>query len=134
MFTDSLQASFPFDVKEIKVLVYMWMHLFIYLYDISSYSSFHRCGQPFRKNKNKIFNIFPHVFSPSDPVVKRRPAAPSPANVQLDSQEVRSLRQHSTAPPGGLVQTDSPNFLCSSLPQHWRCNKTLPRAFTVSTQ
>ncbi|KAK2921597.1 hypothetical protein Q8A73_001082 [Channa argus] len=38
---------------------------------------------------------------------------------------------HSTAPPRGLVQTDSPNFLCSSLPQHWRCNKTLPRAFTV---
>lgn len=34
--------------------------------------------------------------------------------------------------PRGLVQTDSPNFLCSSLPQHWRCNKTLPRPFTVS--
>ncbi|XP_027136669.1 runt-related transcription factor 2 isoform X2 [Larimichthys crocea] len=65
-----------------------------------------------------------------DPVVKRRPT-PSSTNRQLDDQEVRSPQQRSTAPPRGLVQTDSPNFLCSSLPQHWRCNKTLPRAFTV---
>ncbi|XP_073338098.1 runt-related transcription factor 2 [Pagrus major] len=66
-----------------------------------------------------------------DPVVKRRPA-PSPTNHQLEDQEVRALlHQRSTAPPRGLVQTDSPNFLCSSLPKHWRCNKTLPRAFTV---
>ncbi|AWP14589.1 putative runt-related transcription factor 3-like [Scophthalmus maximus] len=78
---------------------------------------------------NSLFSTSPMMYW--DPVVKRRPAAPSPANVQLDGQEVRSLRQHSTAPPGGLVHTDSPNFLCSSLPQHWRCNKTLPRAFTV---
>ncbi|XP_070772079.1 runt-related transcription factor 2 [Enoplosus armatus] len=66
-----------------------------------------------------------------DPVVKCRPAPPAPSSRQLDNQEVRSLNQQSTAPPRGLVQTDSPNFLCSSLPQHWRCNKTLPRAFTV---
>ncbi|XP_078017002.1 runt-related transcription factor 2 [Epinephelus lanceolatus] len=66
----------------------------------------------------------------AEPVAKCRPT-PSPANRQLDDQEVRSLHQRSTAPPRGLVQTDSPNFLCSSLPQHWRCNKTLPRAFTV---
>ncbi|GLD69648.1 runt-related transcription factor 3-like protein [Lates japonicus] len=65
-----------------------------------------------------------------DPVVRRRPT-PSPTNLQLGDQEVRSLHHRSTAPPRGLVQTDSPNFLCSSLPQHWRCNKTLPRAFTV---
>ncbi|KAJ6662406.1 hypothetical protein lerEdw1_011819 [Lerista edwardsae] len=31
--------------------------------------------------------------------------------------------------PGELVRTDSPNFLCSVLPTHWRCNKTLPIAF-----
>uniref|UniRef100_UPI001ED81DF7 RUNX family transcription factor 2a n=1 Tax=Scatophagus argus TaxID=75038 RepID=UPI001ED81DF7 len=66
----------------------------------------------------------------ADPVVKRRPS-PTNNSRQLDNQEVRSLQQHSTAPSRGLVQTDSPNFLCSSLPQHWRCNKTLPRAFTV---
>ncbi|XP_054622611.1 runt-related transcription factor 1 isoform X2 [Dunckerocampus dactyliophorus] len=33
--------------------------------------------------------------------------------------------------PGELVKTDSPNFLCSVLPTHWRCNKTLPVAFKV---
>ncbi|KAI3363458.1 hypothetical protein L3Q82_012072 [Scortum barcoo] len=63
-----------------------------------------------------------------DPVVKRRP---SPTSRQLDYQESRCLHQRGSAVPRGLIQTDSPNFLCSSLPQHWRCNKTLPRAFTV---
>ncbi|XP_056286770.1 runt-related transcription factor 1-like [Pseudoliparis swirei] len=33
--------------------------------------------------------------------------------------------------PGELVKTDSPNFLVSVLPSHWRCNKTLPLAFKV---
>lgn len=33
--------------------------------------------------------------------------------------------------PGELVKTDSPNFVCSVLPAHWRCNKTLPVAFKV---
>uniref|UniRef100_UPI00358ECD22 runt-related transcription factor 1-like n=1 Tax=Myxine glutinosa TaxID=7769 RepID=UPI00358ECD22 len=32
---------------------------------------------------------------------------------------------------GEMVRTDSPNFLCSRLPPHWRCNKTLPVAFKV---
>uniref|UniRef100_A0A671KCF5 RUNX family transcription factor 3 n=1 Tax=Sinocyclocheilus anshuiensis TaxID=1608454 RepID=A0A671KCF5_9TELE len=32
---------------------------------------------------------------------------------------------------GELVRSDSPNFLCSVLPSHWRCNKTLPVAFKV---
>ncbi|XP_029962625.1 runt-related transcription factor 3-like isoform X2 [Salarias fasciatus] len=65
-------------------------------------------------------NLRPKI---SDPAVKcSRP---------LEDQEVRGHQQRSTAPPRGLVQTDSPNFLCSSLPQHWRCNKTLPRAFSV---
>ncbi|XP_067349998.1 runt-related transcription factor 1 isoform X2 [Channa argus] len=32
---------------------------------------------------------------------------------------------------GELVKTDSPNFVCSVLPTHWRCNKTLPIAFKV---
>uniref|UniRef100_A0A673CLY0 Runt domain-containing protein n=1 Tax=Sphaeramia orbicularis TaxID=375764 RepID=A0A673CLY0_9TELE len=64
------------------------------------------------------------------PVVKHRPS-PSPSIRQLSDHEVRSVHPCSPNPPRGLVQTDSPNFLCSSLPQHWRCNKTLPRAFTV---
>ena len=33
--------------------------------------------------------------------------------------------------PGELLKTDSPNFVCSVLPSHWRCNKTLPVAFKV---
>ncbi|XP_072247647.1 runt-related transcription factor 2 [Leuresthes tenuis] len=57
--------------------------------------------------------------------------APSPNSRPHDEQEERPLHHRSTASARGLVQTDSPNFLCSSLPQHWRCNKTLPRAFTV---
>ena len=32
---------------------------------------------------------------------------------------------------GELVRTGSPCVLCSSLPTHWRSNKTLPAAFRV---
>lgn len=31
--------------------------------------------------------------------------------------------------PGDLIKTDSPNFLCTQLPQHWRVNKSLPTPF-----
>lgn len=34
---------------------------------------------------------------------------------------------------GELVQTGSPNLLCSALPAHWRSNKSLPVAFKVSS-
>ena len=30
---------------------------------------------------------------------------------------------------GDLVKTDSPNFLCTPLPQHWRVNKSLQTPF-----
>ena len=33
--------------------------------------------------------------------------------------------------PGELVVTKSPNFVCTVLPPHWRCNKTLPIPFKV---
>lgn len=33
---------------------------------------------------------------------------------------------------GELIQTGSPNLLCSALPNHWRSNKSLPVAFKVS--
>lgn len=46
-----------------------------------------------------------------------------------DRSMVEVLADH----PGELVRTDSPNFLCSVLPTHWRCNKTLPIAFKVLT-
>uniref|UniRef100_A0A8C5GDV7 Runt-related transcription factor 3-like n=1 Tax=Gouania willdenowi TaxID=441366 RepID=A0A8C5GDV7_GOUWI len=64
------------------------------------------------------------------PVVKSRPT-PSSCSRSHSQDQQKSFHQCSTALPRGLVHTDSPNFLCSSLPQHWRCNKTLPRAFTV---
>ena len=32
---------------------------------------------------------------------------------------------------GDLVQTGSPSILCSTLPNHWRSNKSLPYAFKV---
>uniref|UniRef100_A0A8C6LYS9 Runt domain-containing protein n=1 Tax=Nothobranchius furzeri TaxID=105023 RepID=A0A8C6LYS9_NOTFU len=63
---------------------------------------------------------------------ERSQQPPSPNKQQVDEQDVRTATRHrSRVSHKGLVQTDSPNFLCSSLPQHWRCNKTLPRAFTV---
>ena len=34
-------------------------------------------------------------------------------------------------PQGNLVKMDSPNFLCTELPSHWRKNKSLPTPFKV---
>ncbi|KNC26478.1 hypothetical protein FF38_08608 [Lucilia cuprina] len=33
--------------------------------------------------------------------------------------------------PGELVKTGSPHIVCTTLPTHWRSNKTLPIAFKV---
>lgn len=43
----------------------------------------------------------------------------------------RSLADALQEYPGELVRTESPNFVCSVLPSHWRCNKSLPVAFKV---
>lgn len=43
----------------------------------------------------------------------------------------RSLVDALSEYPGELVKTESPNFACSVLPSHWRCNKSLPVAFKV---
>ncbi|XP_061546160.1 RUNX family transcription factor 2a [Phycodurus eques] len=66
----------------------------------------------------------------TDVATKCRPAPP-PSHLHLDEVEPCYLLERAAAPPRGLVPTDSPNFLCSSLPHHWRSNKTLPRPFTV---
>ncbi|MGH0171746.1 UNVERIFIED_CONTAM: hypothetical protein FKN15_007985 [Acipenser sinensis] len=51
-----------------------------------------------------------------------------PGRTRLETRSVVDvLSDHA----GELVRTDSPNFLCSVLPSHWRCNKTLPVAFKV---
>uniref|UniRef100_A0A8D3C0D1 Runt-related transcription factor 2 n=1 Tax=Scophthalmus maximus TaxID=52904 RepID=A0A8D3C0D1_SCOMX len=55
-------------------------------------------------------------------------ATPGPLRSRPDARNVVDvLADHA----GELVRTDSPNFLCSVLPSHWRCNKTLPVAFKV---
>ncbi|XP_030075922.1 runt-related transcription factor 3 [Microcaecilia unicolor] len=84
---------------------------------------------------------------PVDPTTSRRFSPPStsfPCGKMGDSSgalsgtapgrartEVRSVVDVLADHPGELVRTDSPNFLCSVLPSHWRCNKTLPVAFKV---
>lgn len=70
------------------------------------------------------------IFSFLEPVMKHR-SIPSPAHHQVESLDMRTIHQTRKWLPRGLVQTDSPNLLCSSLPQHWRCNKTLPQPFIV---
>uniref|UniRef100_A0A8C6WH25 Runt-related transcription factor n=1 Tax=Neogobius melanostomus TaxID=47308 RepID=A0A8C6WH25_9GOBI len=61
------------------------------------------------------------------------PAAgqPDAAVPRLRPHENRSMAEIIADHPAELVRTDSPNFLCSVLPSHWRCNKTLPVAFKV---
>ncbi|KAG8445774.1 hypothetical protein GDO86_010528, partial [Hymenochirus boettgeri] len=50
---------------------------------------------------------------------------------RLRGHDNRSMVEIIADHPAELVRTDSPNFLCSVLPSHWRCNKTLPVAFKV---
>nr|AMC39804.1 Runt-related transcription factor 3 isoform 8 [Danio rerio] len=85
---------------------------------------------------------------PVDPSTSRRftpPSASFPCAKVTESQsmsapgplrsgrpvESRSVVDVLADHAGELVRTDSPNFLCSVLPSHWRCNKTLPVAFKV---
>jgi runt-related transcription factor len=57
-----------------------------------------------------------------------KPSSLYPADWWWAEQQVNEiLAEH----PGELVKTGSPLFLCSSLPSHWRSNKTLPVAFKV---
>ncbi|XP_070260482.1 runt-related transcription factor 3 isoform X2 [Myotis yumanensis] len=107
---------------------------------------------------NSIFDSFP-TYTPTfirDPSTSRRFTPPSTAfpcggggggkmgensgalSVQAAvgpggraRPEVRSMVDVLADHAGELVRTDSPNFLCSVLPSHWRCNKTLPVAFKV---
>ncbi|XP_074676325.1 runt-related transcription factor 2 isoform X11 [Strix aluco] len=82
---------------------------------------------------------------PVDPSTSRRFSPPSSSlqpgkmSEQDAAAAVPRLRPHDNRTmveiiadhPAELVRTDSPNFLCSVLPSHWRCNKTLPVAFKV---
>ncbi|XP_076835362.1 runt-related transcription factor 2 isoform X3 [Brachyhypopomus gauderio] len=55
----------------------------------------------------------------------------SSAVPRLRAHDNRTMVEIIADHPAELVRTDSPNFLCSVLPSHWRCNKTLPVAFKV---
>ncbi|XP_060131783.1 runt-related transcription factor 3 [Zootoca vivipara] len=99
---------------------------------------------------NSIFDSFTTYSSTflRDPSTSRRFTPPStafpcgkmgensgainaPAPGSRSRPEARSVVDVLADHPGELVRTDSPNFLCSVLPSHWRCNKTLPVAFKV---
>ncbi|XP_054050626.1 runt-related transcription factor 2 isoform X7 [Rissa tridactyla] len=58
-------------------------------------------------------------------------AAAAAAVPRLRPHDNRTMVEIIADHPAELVRTDSPNFLCSVLPSHWRCNKTLPVAFKV---
>lgn len=62
-----------------------------------------------------------------------RPASSSSAGCGSSSSAVPPSQQGMSLPGigGELVRTGSPCVLCSSLPTHWRSNKTLPAAFRV---
>lgn len=45
--------------------------------------------------------------------------------------DVRTLQESMRRFHGDLVTTGSPTIMCSSLPSHWRSNKSLPVAFKV---
>nr|AWX48896.1 Runx3 [Ctenopharyngodon idella] len=66
------------------------------------------------------------------PKVTESPSMSAPGPLRSGRPvEARSVVDVLADHAGELVRTDSPNFLCSVLPSHWRCNKTLPVAFKV---
>nr|XP_028577698.1 runt-related transcription factor 2 isoform X3 [Podarcis muralis] len=88
-------------------------------------------------------SLQPGKMSDVSPVVVAAAAAQQqqqhPQQQHQEAAAVPRLRPHDNRTmveiiadhPAELVRTDSPNFLCSVLPSHWRCNKTLPVAFKV---
>ncbi|XP_018429599.1 PREDICTED: runt-related transcription factor 2 isoform X3 [Nanorana parkeri] len=76
----------------------------------------------------KMSDVSP-VPGPQQPQPQQQEAAlPVP---RLRAHDNRTMVEIIADHPAELVRTDSPNFLCSVLPSHWRCNKTLPVAFKV---
>ncbi|XP_053877872.1 runt-related transcription factor 2 isoform X2 [Malaclemys terrapin pileata] len=108
----------------------------------SLFSSVTPCQQNFfwdpstsRRFSPPSSSLQPGKMSEVSPVV----AAQQQQQQQEAAAAVPRLRPHDNRTmveiiadhPAELVRTDSPNFLCSVLPSHWRCNKTLPVAFKV---
>ncbi|XP_075271095.1 runt-related transcription factor 2 isoform X5 [Pelecanus crispus] len=74
-------------------------------------------------------SLQPGKMSEVSPVQQQQEAAA--AVPRLRPHDNRTMVEIIADHPAELVRTDSPNFLCSVLPSHWRCNKTLPVAFKV---
>ncbi|XP_077782729.1 runt-related transcription factor 2 isoform X4 [Podarcis muralis] len=91
----------------------------------------------------KMSDVSPVVVAAAAAAQQQQQQHQHPQHPQQQHQEaaaaVPRLRPHDNRTmveiiadhPAELVRTDSPNFLCSVLPSHWRCNKTLPVAFKV---
>uniref|UniRef100_A0A4W5L9P7 Runt domain-containing protein n=1 Tax=Hucho hucho TaxID=62062 RepID=A0A4W5L9P7_9TELE len=77
------------------------------------------------------------LLIPPDPQITRSKFSPPLPGKTRDGTAGVTAQHEDSGPrttgdiPAEFRPTDSPNFLVSSLPAHWRCNKTLPRAFTV---
>lgn len=62
-----------------------------------------------------------------------QPQAIGYGDVTASNQSVassgRQVMERLSEHHGDLTKTDSPNFLCTPLPQHWRVNKSLQSPF-----
>ncbi|XP_075779491.1 runt-related transcription factor 2 isoform X2 [Pelodiscus sinensis] len=76
----------------------------------------------------KMSDVSPVVAAQQQQQQQQQEAAAVP---RLRPHDNRTMVEIIADHPAELVRTDSPNFLCSVLPSHWRCNKTLPVAFKV---
>uniref|UniRef100_A0A8C5TPL3 Runt-related transcription factor n=1 Tax=Malurus cyaneus samueli TaxID=2593467 RepID=A0A8C5TPL3_9PASS len=90
-----------------------------------------RCQNPPRNPSTSRRFTPPSTAFPCGKMGENSGALGAPAPGARARPEVRSVVDVLADHAGELVRTDSPNFLCSVLPSHWRCNKTLPVAFKV---
>lgn len=67
------------------------------------------------------------VASPSTPEIK----TPESIGASIMNDMYQNLHELLQEYHGELVTTGSPSILCSTLPNHWRSNKSLPCAFKV---
>ena len=74
--------------------------------------------------------LMPLIMS-SDAIAPPPPDGPLPHPSSKRYRGERTFSELLAEYPGELVTTDSPNFVCTILPSHWRCNKTLPVPFKV---
>ncbi|XP_042634171.1 runt-related transcription factor 2-like isoform X2 [Cyprinus carpio] len=100
----------------------------------SLFSSMNPCQQNFFWDPSAGRRFSPPVsvkMNDVNPSAGQQQQQDSAVVPRLRAQENRSMAEIIADHPAELVRTDSPNFLCSVLPSHWRCNKTLPVAFKV---